>query len=96
MANTRFNPQNHDEDQVLIVPARTAYPDYERYGLYFCQANRSYRAPVQLPHLILIDLTSATGRTVAYARNHQYVPMAVICQAPKTTSKLIALTEAGT
>lgn len=31
------------EDRVLVVAARVAYPEYHRYGLYFCQPNRSFR-----------------------------------------------------
>ena len=31
------------QDRVLIVAARKAYPEYLRYGLYFCQPNRSFR-----------------------------------------------------
>jgi hypothetical protein len=31
------------QDQVLIVAARLAFPQYERYGLYWCQPNRSFR-----------------------------------------------------
>jgi len=31
------------QDRILIVAARIAYPEYLRYGFYFCQANRSFR-----------------------------------------------------
>jgi hypothetical protein len=31
------------EEQVLVIPARFAYPDYEKYGAYLCQENRSFR-----------------------------------------------------
>lgn len=31
------------EDRVLVVAARKAWPEYQRYGLYFCQANRSFK-----------------------------------------------------
>lgn len=31
------------EDRVLVVAARKAWPEYQRYGLYFCQPNRSFK-----------------------------------------------------
>lgn len=31
------------EDRVLVVAARKAWPEYREYGLYFCQANRSFK-----------------------------------------------------
>lgn len=31
------------EDRVLVVAARKAWPEYQQYGLYFCQANRSFK-----------------------------------------------------
>ena len=31
------------QEQVLIVAARLAYPEYRRYGLYFCQPNRFFQ-----------------------------------------------------
>jgi hypothetical protein len=31
------------EDRVLVVAARKAWPEYKRYGLYFCQPNRSFK-----------------------------------------------------
>lgn len=34
------------EDRVLVVAARRAWPEYLEHGLYFCQANRSFR-PVE-------------------------------------------------
>ena len=34
------------EDRVLVVAARRAWPEYQEHGLYFCQANRSFK-PVE-------------------------------------------------
>lgn len=34
------------EDRVLVVAARKAWPEYQEYGLYFCQPNRSFK-PVE-------------------------------------------------
>ena len=31
------------EDRVLVVAARKAWPEYQEHGLYFCQANRSFK-----------------------------------------------------
>ncbi|MDS0255936.1 hypothetical protein [Haloarcula argentinensis] len=31
------------EDRVLVVAARRAWPEYQEHGLYFCQANRSFK-----------------------------------------------------
>jgi len=31
------------EDRVLVVAARRAWPDYKDYGMYFCQAGRSFK-----------------------------------------------------
>lgn len=31
------------EDRVLVIPARRAWDEYEEYGLYFCQPDRSFR-----------------------------------------------------
>ncbi|MFC7139775.1 hypothetical protein ACFQMA_07980 [Halosimplex aquaticum] len=31
------------EDRVLVVAARKAWPEYHKYGLYFCQPNRSFK-----------------------------------------------------
>lgn len=31
------------DDRVLVVAARKAWPEYQRYGLYFCQPNRSFK-----------------------------------------------------
>ncbi|MEY7848283.1 hypothetical protein AB7C87_03670 [Natrarchaeobius sp. A-rgal3] len=31
------------EDRVLVVGARKAWPEYEEYGLYFCQPQRSFK-----------------------------------------------------
>lgn len=31
------------EDRVLVVAARKAWPEFEDYGFYFCQANRSFK-----------------------------------------------------
>ncbi|WP_224332191.1 hypothetical protein [Haloprofundus halobius] len=31
------------EDRVLVVAARRAWPEYEKYGLYFCQVGRSFK-----------------------------------------------------
>ena len=35
-------------DRVLVVAARKAYPEYLRYGLYFCQPNRSFRRSLHM------------------------------------------------
>ena len=32
------------QDRVLIVAARVAYQDYEQYGIYFCQPNRTFQS----------------------------------------------------
>lgn len=31
------------EDRVLVVAARKAWPEYQKYNLYFCQPNRSFK-----------------------------------------------------
>jgi hypothetical protein len=31
------------DDRVLVVAARKAWPEYQKHGLYFCQANRSFK-----------------------------------------------------
>jgi hypothetical protein len=31
------------EDRVLVVAARKPWPEYQEHGLYFCQANRSFK-----------------------------------------------------
>ena len=31
------------DDRVLVDAARKAWPEYQRYGLYFCQPNRSFK-----------------------------------------------------
>lgn len=31
------------EDRVLVIPARRAWGEFDEYGLYFCQPNRSFR-----------------------------------------------------
>jgi len=31
------------EDRVLVVAGRKAWPEYQEHGLYFCQANRSFK-----------------------------------------------------
>jgi hypothetical protein len=33
---------------VLVVAARKAWPEYHKYGLYFCQPNRSFKPGVDL------------------------------------------------
>lgn len=35
-------------DRVLVVAARKAWPEYEQYGLYFCQPNRSFKPVAHL------------------------------------------------
>ncbi len=37
-----------DKGRVLVVAARTAWEDYERYGMYLCQPNRSFRPSAYL------------------------------------------------
>lgn len=32
-----------EEDRVLVVGARKAWPEFEAHGLYFCQPNRSFK-----------------------------------------------------
>lgn len=32
-----------EEDRVLVIPARRAWGEYQKYGLYFCQPGRSFR-----------------------------------------------------
>lgn len=31
------------DDRVLVIPARRAWAEYDRYGVYFCQPGRSFR-----------------------------------------------------
>lgn len=160
-------------DRVLIVAARKAYPEYRRYGLYFCQPNRSFRRSVRLgfyykgevqaefpkirasvesirideeavrsdPELtpeqrqrlldaiaqlqeegnprsgkqekvlflsppdseetlniaspIRNDLTSDSGRTIAFTQGQRYVTLEAVQEEPATTSELLRLVEEG-
>lgn len=55
------------EDRVLVVAARKAWPEYQRYGLYFCQANRSFKPVDHLAFYtdgeIKTAIPSVTGAT---------------------------------
>jgi len=37
-----------EEDRVLVVGARKAWPEYEEHGLYFCQPQRSFKPSLYL------------------------------------------------
>jgi hypothetical protein len=45
---------------------------------------------LELEHPIVNDLTSASGRTVAFTQNQRYVSLDALQWAPKTTSELLA------
>jgi hypothetical protein len=45
---------------------------------------------IRLPHDIQNDLTSESGRTIAFTQGQRYVPLSSLQAAPKTTSDLLA------
>jgi hypothetical protein len=44
---------------------------------------------IRLPHPIVNDLTSASGRTVAFTQNQRYVSLDALQSAPDTTTELL-------